>query len=213
MDVNSTTFERIEDKKRRNKYLANQIKLGLSFQLRALRKDRDLTQKDLADLLGTQQTVISRIENHNASKLSIPTLLKMAEVFDVGVVVRFEPIDIVADWYDNLSPLKLSPRKSEEIVKELIEQAKKQNRMANNGEVIKQVQPMRSRRSRKLKRSNTAPQQPSLFSELNAEIQGNKPFGHANVTYLQDYMSKRQKEEFVSYRSASLQGIGQKRRA
>lgn len=116
MEMNPT-FERISDKQRRIRYLANQIRLGLRFQLRALRKERgNMTQAELANKLGTKQTVISRVENHDADKLSIPTLLKMAEALDVGLVVRFEPIDQVVDWYDNLSPSRLAPASSEEII-------------------------------------------------------------------------------------------------
>ncbi len=119
MDENNQSFERIKDTQRRNKYLLNQIRMGLSFQMRALRQARQLTQSGLAELLHTKQTVISRIENHKADKLSIPTLLKMAEVFDVGLVVRFESIDAIVDWYDNLTPNKLAPQKSEVILEEM----------------------------------------------------------------------------------------------
>jgi len=117
--VMNSTLQRIKDKVRRNKYIANQIRMGLRFQMRALRKDRNLTQAELAELIGTKQSVISRVESRDADKLSIPTLLKLAEALDVGLVVRFEPIDTVAGWYDNLSPEKLAPQKSEKILEEL----------------------------------------------------------------------------------------------
>ena len=208
MDVNSTTFERIEDKKRRNKYLANQIKLGLSFQLRALRKDRNLTQKDLADLLGTQQTVISRIENHNASKLSIPTILKMAEVFDVGVVVRFEPIDIIADWFDNLSPSKLSPQKSEDIVKELIEQSALKHQATKDQSNVKSISHLFKPKRQRVKRPPVNPQQQSLFSAMNLGLlQGSK----SNLSYLEDFRPKVKPEIPKYYQTVGLQNNSQKK--
>ena len=117
------TIERISNKSRRARYLSNQIRLGLRFQLRALRKERNLTQADLAALTGSQQTVISRVENHNADRLSIPTLLKLADALDVGLVIRFEAIDQIVNWYDNLTPAKLAPKSSEEIIEEIAENA------------------------------------------------------------------------------------------
>lgn len=126
MDVNSEIFERISDKRRRTRYLSNQIRLGLSFQMRSLRKERNLTQKQLAELIGTKQAVISRIENHNADRLSIPTLIKIAEVLDVGIIVRFEEIDTIVDWYENMSPAKLAPRSTKEILESLTENGAKQ---------------------------------------------------------------------------------------
>lgn len=160
MEKNSVTFERVEDKQRRNKYLANQIKIGLRFQLKALRKDRNLTQAEFAELTQTKQSVISRVENRGADKLSIPTLLKFAEALDVGLVVRFEPIDTVADWYDNLTPSKLAPKKSEDILKEI---KKKPEKNTNVSEVTSTrfTNPIRvSTRSRNAK---LLPEQPELI--------------------------------------------------
>ena len=97
----------------------------MRFQLKALRKERKFTQEAFADLTQTKQSVISRVENHGADKLSIPTLLKFAEALDVGLVVRFERIDSVADWYDNLTPAKIAPQNSEDILKEIGKQEAK----------------------------------------------------------------------------------------
>jgi transcriptional regulator with XRE-family HTH domain len=148
MEMNPT-LERISNKSRRSHYLANQIRLGLRFQLRALRKEREFTQSDFASLTGTQQTVISRVENHNADRLSIPTLLKFADAFDVGIVIRFEPIDKVVDWYDNLTPEKLSPKSSESIIEEITNQTETINKSRASFKV--------------LTGKNRNPDQPSLF--------------------------------------------------
>ena len=146
------TFERIENKSRRSQYLANQIRLGLRFQMRALRKARgNMTQDELAKSIGSQQTAISRVENHNADRLSIPTLLKLAEAFDVGVVVRFEPIDDLVEWYDGLSPEKLAPRPSEEIIAEALDDKEAPPKIAARG------------RFKVLTGKNRNPDQPSIF--------------------------------------------------
>lgn len=123
MKTKNRKLKLIKDKELRNKFLADQIKIGLRYQLRSLRDSQDLTQKDLAELIGTKQSVISRLER-NAERVSIPTLLDIAEALDVGVVVRFESIDTVLDWYSNSTQKKMTPRKSEEVLKELEEQSK-----------------------------------------------------------------------------------------
>jgi transcriptional regulator with XRE-family HTH domain len=65
------------------------------------------------------QTVISRIENGDAASLSIKTLLKLAAAFDVALVVRFEPIDKLVHWVDNLSPEAMSPKRATEVLAEM----------------------------------------------------------------------------------------------
>ncbi len=93
MNINSKMFEKIKNLEYRRLFIAGQIKHGFSTQLRALRKERKMTQQDLAELAETTQTVISRIENNGAEKLSVQSLLKIANAFDVALVVRLEPID------------------------------------------------------------------------------------------------------------------------
>lgn len=122
MKTNTRKFRLIKDKELRNKFLADQMKIGLRYQLRSLRDSQGLTQKDLADLIGTKQSVISRLEK-KPERVSIPTLLEIAEALDVGVVVRFESIDTVLDWYSHSTQKKITPRKSEDILAEMEERA------------------------------------------------------------------------------------------
>jgi len=53
-------------------------------RIRGLREDRDLTQKDLGELLGVSQATYSRYES---GKLDIPTdvLLRLADYYHVTV--------------------------------------------------------------------------------------------------------------------------------
>lgn len=118
----SKLFSKLADKKYRNLYVASQVNKGIPYQLRALRAARGMTQADLAEIAGTKQTVISRIENKGAGNLSVKTLLKLAEAFDVALVVRFEPIDRLINWLDNFSPEDISFETSEAILKKLAEE-------------------------------------------------------------------------------------------
>lgn len=49
-----------------------------------------LSQKELADRIGTQQSVISRVEDANYDGHSLSMLRRIAAAVDCKVVVRFE---------------------------------------------------------------------------------------------------------------------------
>lgn len=118
---NSPLFSKLANRKYRNLFVASQVNKGIPYQLRALRAARGMTQADLAERAGTTQTVISRIENKGAGNLSVKTLIKLAEAFDVALVVRFEAIDKFIRWLDNFSPDDISFETSEVILKRLAE--------------------------------------------------------------------------------------------
>jgi len=115
----SPAFQKLKDLRRRRRFIANQIKNGFAFQVRALRKTRNMTQQELAHEAETTQALISRIERNGAANLSVKTLQKIADAFDVALVVRLEPIDRLLQWVDGLSPAAMSPRPSAEILAEM----------------------------------------------------------------------------------------------
>jgi transcriptional regulator with XRE-family HTH domain len=123
--TDSKLFKRLKDKKYRDRFVAGEVKRHIPFQLRALRTARNLTQVQLGAEAEMPQTVISRIENGSASELSIKTLLKLAAALDVALVVRFEPIDRLIDWVDNLSPETVSPKDSKALLNEMETEASK----------------------------------------------------------------------------------------
>ena len=59
--------------------------MGFSYQkiMRDLREDADLTQEDVAKLLGTSQTMYARYER-GANELPIHHLLKLCEIHHVS---------------------------------------------------------------------------------------------------------------------------------
>jgi transcriptional regulator with XRE-family HTH domain len=117
--TSSNAFQKLKDRARRRRFIANQIKNGFAFQVRALRKDRAMTQQELAGAAKTTQTVISRIEKNGASNLNVKTLLKIADAFDVALVVRLVPIDQLISWVDGLSPSVMAPARSQQILTEM----------------------------------------------------------------------------------------------
>ena len=55
------------------------------------REKHGLTQKNLAEKMGTKQSVISRLESGKANP-SLEFLKKMAEALDSGLEIKFTPI-------------------------------------------------------------------------------------------------------------------------
>jgi transcriptional regulator with XRE-family HTH domain len=72
-----------------NAYVATQIKV--------IREQREMTQAQVAEAIGTTQAGISRIENVNYSSWSIRTLIKLARAFGVRLKVSFEPFGTLPD--------------------------------------------------------------------------------------------------------------------
>lgn len=110
---NKELIKELQDKQIRDFYVSDHINIGLSSQIRALRKKRGWTQKDLADRLGKTQPWINKIEN-NYSGFSLQTLKELASVFDVALIIRFAPFGDLVQWELALSPEKLEPVSFEE---------------------------------------------------------------------------------------------------
>ncbi|BAZ31216.1 hypothetical protein NIES4074_36880 [Cylindrospermum sp. NIES-4074] len=58
----------------------------------AARTKAGLTQKELAELIGTKQPVIARLEDANYERHSLSTLQKIAEVLNQKLVIDMIPI-------------------------------------------------------------------------------------------------------------------------
>jgi len=82
----------------RAKFVESNLSKELAFQIRALRDNKEWSQPELAEKVGTSQNAISRLENPNYGKATITTLKKLASVFDVGLVVRFVPFSQLVNW-------------------------------------------------------------------------------------------------------------------
>jgi transcriptional regulator with XRE-family HTH domain len=93
-----------KDKEYRDAFVSEQIDTGIPFQIRALRKQRNLTQKKVAELAGMEQARISVMEDPNYEALTLSTLKKLASAFDIGLLVRFVAISDLVEWELNLSP-------------------------------------------------------------------------------------------------------------
>lgn len=104
MNTNSSLVNELRDPDYRSEYVASQISIGFPFQVRALRKARNWTQKDLAKAAGMAQPRIAEIESPGERKLNVETMLRLAAAFDVALLVRFAPFGDFVDWNESFDP-------------------------------------------------------------------------------------------------------------
>jgi len=81
------------DKKRLESVESEREKLVIAEQIYELRTKAGLTQKQLANLVGTKQSVISRLEDADYDRYSLPTLMKIAIALHRKLEVSFVPED------------------------------------------------------------------------------------------------------------------------
>lgn len=100
-----TTKRLAKSKAHRNAFVSAHIKEGLSFQIRALRKQRKWSQKKLGKIADFKQSKISDYENPNyPSDLNLDTVKRLASAFDVALVVRFVSFGDQISWVSDLVP-------------------------------------------------------------------------------------------------------------
>ncbi|MBS1262243.1 MAG: hypothetical protein MAG453_01585 [Calditrichaeota bacterium] len=66
-------------------------RLRLSHLISRMREESGLTQQQLAERIGTRQSVISRYERESYTGLSLNTLVKLASAMGYRVRVELEP--------------------------------------------------------------------------------------------------------------------------
>lgn len=73
----------------------------IAWQVRINREERGMTQKNLAALMGTRQSAISRLEDPEGGDVLVSTLVKAAHAFDCALVVRLvEYAEFAATTHD-----------------------------------------------------------------------------------------------------------------
>jgi len=89
--------------------LATEVATTIAFQIKALREKNGWNQGELAKRTEKEQPTISQLEDPNYGRYSLSTLKKLANAFDVALIVRFVPFSELVDWLAHLTPDKLSP--------------------------------------------------------------------------------------------------------
>lgn len=92
--------------------------LLVGSRIRTLRKDRSLTQADLASRIGIQQSDLCRMEN-GEYKVSLETLFKILSIFEMNISDFFHEEVVGSSRERDHEVLrqyqKLSPRAQEEV--------------------------------------------------------------------------------------------------
>ena len=84
--------ERADSPARRRGYERAGRSIRLAMEIHELREKRGLSQRELAERLGTTQSAVARLEAGNVSP-SLPTLDKVADALGVELVVSFVDLD------------------------------------------------------------------------------------------------------------------------
>jgi|GEM_PF-585072 len=89
-DINETLRAELKDPEYSEGYAESFLDSYVATQIKVLREQAGLSQQGLAEIIGTKQGAISRIEDVNYSQWSISTLKKLARAFRVRLKVSFE---------------------------------------------------------------------------------------------------------------------------
>jgi transcriptional regulator with XRE-family HTH domain len=131
-DMNSEQLAEIRSKEYRHGLVSAQIDVDLPLQIRSLRKHRGWTQPNLAEATGMKQPRISAMEKPGGARFNLETLSRLAEAFDVALIVRFAPFSELLDWSDKFNPDELEIANFEEE----LESGAFENQPSLNGVVI-----------------------------------------------------------------------------
>lgn len=117
-DAMETSLDRIrkilQDEDARYVYADSVCNAFISAQLRELRDDRGMSQVDLAELIGTKQSGISRLEKADYSAWKIDTLRKIARAFHVRLRISFEDFGTLPEDMRRFTAKQLTPRAFED---------------------------------------------------------------------------------------------------
>ncbi|MBM9501054.1 helix-turn-helix transcriptional regulator [Leptospira sp. 201903071] len=89
-DFDSLLKRELKDKEFKKEYEALSNEFTLAKEIIKLRKKRNLTQKDLAEKIGTSQPAIARIESGNYKNLSLSFINKLAKALDAEPIIHLK---------------------------------------------------------------------------------------------------------------------------
>jgi transcriptional regulator with XRE-family HTH domain len=103
MAIDIKNWKKLSNRQYRHALAASQFKRFVPFQIGALRKQRKWSQQELAERSEVTQGVISKAEDPDNGNLTVNTILRIANGFDVVFVGKFVPYSEFNQWRTNLS--------------------------------------------------------------------------------------------------------------
>ena len=110
-------LSKFKSKEYRDGFLQTTVRGWIAYQAQALREKLELTQAQFADLIGTTQSVVSRMENDRGAP-NVQTLLDMACKLDVALVVQFVSYPEFLKQTEDMSAARLTPETIDESLSE-----------------------------------------------------------------------------------------------
>lgn len=89
-EIQNELLTELNEPEFRHAYASEFIDMILARQIRALRKQRNWTQQQLAERIQKHQSFISALEDEEYGSMTLSTLKELAESFDVYLSVRFK---------------------------------------------------------------------------------------------------------------------------
>lgn len=100
VSINTELADRLEhDEAFQRRYIRAWTQTEVASEIRSLRKTRRKNQRQVAELIGTGQSAISRIEKADYDGWTYKTLITIAERLKARLRITFEPIEDVARGY------------------------------------------------------------------------------------------------------------------
>ncbi len=104
-------IEDFQNEEARYAYSESVANAYVSEQIKRLREDRGLSQEELAELVGTKQSGISRLQSKDYSAWKVETLRKLAKAFGVRLRISFEEFGTITNDIAGFNEGNLVPRK------------------------------------------------------------------------------------------------------
>ncbi len=100
--------EDFQSEEARYGYVESHSNTVIAAQIRSTREQREISQEQLAKLIGTKQPGIARLENCNYDSWKVETLRKIARALGVRLSIRFEEFGTlpreIQTFKDRLTP-------------------------------------------------------------------------------------------------------------
>ena len=100
----------------RDSYISGRVRTSIALQIRGLREHLGLNQGDFAKKIRKPQSVVSRLENTAYGRVTVQTLLDIAETLEIAVVVKFASFDEFLRQHGDVSPSALAVETYNETV-------------------------------------------------------------------------------------------------
>jgi transcriptional regulator with XRE-family HTH domain len=105
-----------QDAEYRHAYAEECLNTMIAAQIKVLREDRGMTQKQLADMAGMAQPRIPLLEDASYENWTIRTLKRFAKAFDVALSVKFESFSQLISDFEQMNRKSLGrPTFSEDV--------------------------------------------------------------------------------------------------